>query len=686
MYIKQTLNNGDWIIYESGHNPKQPQKAVTFAFDTENIVLCDGKQMAQNEMYETLKGCNMEEKRNRLESIVWAWQCYDEFNGFFMTNNFDFWLHYQCLCGYKFGWCYNAKFDFSQIDYKLLCERKHNWQPYDKDGNKNQPFAYASLHNDMGARYNYKLWIPYKNKYRHVKTHAVDYRDFMNIFAGGLAKMLKALDVRDNDGNAIRKLEMDYQAVDFNNLTQSEIDYCCNDVKGLYFAVKQYNNEIIKQSNNECCIFGKDTNIMTAGGFAKRELLRSLYPNLSPKKRLKQYQNEHPITIAQDEYARKNHLYRGGICFVNPKFKGKLIRQTMYRYDVNSEYPFAMSIMQDLIGTPKTIKYKEWLKMVESGQSEHYECIMILTRVVGYLHEGYCGVWYNPFMRDFVDVIDESGTHLMYEREFNEMLNWYDIEFDCDDCIIFKRGKCVYAPFVNENYGLKAQAKKEGNASLSAVVKLKLNSSYGKLAERIERMVGEYKKNDENGCVHFVRNNTEIDEKSVMNVHIGALVTAIARVWILSHIREICGDNMRDNFIYIDTDSIHTLNKYDNADAYALGGFKLEATCDAVKYIAPKTYFDCENVVNNNVHINNVEMHTKGVTIKAVKDTLTEYVDINDLDKRFNYGAKFVVLSAMNVRGGKVLIPIEKELATLEQAPKDMVIDSGYDGNYYSEI
>ena len=692
MYIKETTKNY-WIIYESGHNPRNPKKTDTFAFDTENIVLCDGVQMSQSEIYEATKNDDMETKRNRLQSIVWAWQCYDEHNGFFMTNNFDFWLHYQCLCGYKFGWCYNAKFDFSQIDYKILCENKHKWVKYNKEDGKGQPFAYTSLHNDMGARYNYKLWIPYKNKYRHTRVHAVDYRDFMNIFTGGLAKMLEALDVCDNEGNAIRKLTMEYQAVDTNNLTQEQIEYCCVDVKGLYFGVKKYDAEMQRQSDGECCIFGKNTNIMTAGGFAKRELLRSLYPALPPKKRLKQYQKEHPITANEDKYLRDNHLYRGGICFVNPRFKGKLVTQTMYRYDVNSEYPYAMSVMPDLIGNAKRIRYDEWLQMVESGQSEEYECILELTAVYGTLKEGMCGVWYNPFRRDFVDTIDEEGMHLMYERQFNEMLNWYDIEYNCEYVIILKRGEKVYAPFVNENYALKAQAKRDKNLSLSAVVKLKSNSSYGKLAERIERVSGEFEKNAENGCVHFVRKDVEIDEDSVMSVYVGALVTAIARVWILSHIREICGENMQDTFIYIDTDSIHTLNKYDKADAFALGGLKLEAECKACKYIAPKTYFDVEEmndsiiqIKSDKEHKSGVELHTKGVNIRAVKETLGDTITLAELDKKFNYGAKYIVLSAMNVRGGKVLIPIEKELARLELAPDNWVIDSGYAQNIISEV
>ena len=46
--------------------------------------------------------------------------------------------------------------------------------------------------------------------------------------------MLKSLDVEDNSGNKIRKLTMEYQDVNPDKLTDEQIAYCENDVKGLY--------------------------------------------------------------------------------------------------------------------------------------------------------------------------------------------------------------------------------------------------------------------------------------------------------------------------------------------------------------------------------------------------------------------------------------------------------------------
>ena len=714
-YEKKALGNGLWVITEKGHDYLRPSKGCTFAFDTETQIYFDGKLISEKKLARKIKNMKDDEKRRRISNITWAWQAYDEVNGFFMSNDFETWLAYVCACGYKFGHCYNSTFDFAQIDYEILAKGREKWKPHEhaekgsgKGYNKGQPYTYESVHNDMGARYAYKLWFPYRNADRHTYVHAVELHDFMKLLVGGLRRVLEDLDTRDNDGQPIRKLKMEYQAVDTNNLTQEEIDYCAIDVKGLYFAIKKFNAEIERQSNGESHIYGEETNVMTAGGFAKRELLRSLYPNVKPRFRLDRYQKKHPITAAQDAYLRKNFLYRGGISFVNPKYKGLMLTaakmgEPMRRYDVNSEYPYAMSQIRDLIGKPFKKTYAEYMEMPDK---DDYEAVLVLEGITGIVKNGFLGFWYDPFKRDFVDVIDERGTHLIFEREFKEMLNWYDeVEYEIENVILWKKGERAYAPFVEENYALKAQAKRDKNVTLQACTKLKLNSSYGKLSERLERVKGHYELNESTGAIHFVVDDTEIEAKSAMNVAVGALVTAYARVYILSKIREVCVNpktkkpEIAKRFVYIDTDSIHAFAEYDKADAYALGGLKLEASCEAVKYILPKTYVDVERVnKDGTIDFDALELHSKGVSIAAVKADLRKkqkgkkrgLPTLELIDAKIAYGQKYLVLCAMNVKGGKVLLPIEKYLATNERRPTDddgrLVFTNYAGGNYLMEV
>ena len=704
-YEKKVLENGLWIITEKGHDYQKPTKACTFAFDTETQVYFDGKIIETKKLARKIKNMKDDEKRRRISNITWAWQAYDETNGFFMTNDFETWLAYFCACGFKFGHCYNSTFDFAQIDYEILAKGKDKWKPHEhvekgsgKGYNKGQPYTYESVHNDMGARYAYKLWFPYRHADRHTYVHAVELHDFMKLLVGGLKRVLQDLDVCDNEGNPIRKLTMEYQAVNTDDLTQAEIDYCAVDVKGLYFAVKKFNAEIERQSNGESHIYGEETNVMTAGGFAKRELLRSLYPNVKPRFRLERYQRQHPITAEQDEFLRNNYLYRGGISYVNPRYKGLMLTaskmgEPMCRFDVNSEYPYAMTQIRDLIGRPIKKAYEDYLKMPDR---EEYEAVLVLQSVSGVVKEGYLGFWYDPFKRDYVDVIEEDGRHLIFEREFNEMLNWYDdMEYSIEYVILWKRGERAYAPFVEENYALKAQAKREKNATLQACTKLKLNSSYGKLSERLERVKGHYELNEETGAIHFVTDETETQTKSAMNVAIGALVTAYARVYILSKIREVCGEEISKRFVYIDTDSIHAFADYPKADAYALGGLKLEATCEAVKYILPKTYIDVEKInKDGTIDFEALEVHSKGVSVGAVVAALRKkqkgkkrgLPTLPLIDSKIAYGQKYLVLCAMNVKGGKVLLPVEKYLATNDRRPtegEERLVYTNYAGGTY---
>ena len=307
------------------------------------------------------------------------------------------------------------------------------------------------------------------------------------------------------------------------------------------------------------------------------------------------------------------------------------------------------------------------------------------------------------------DDIQEEGRHIIYLDELNELSRFYDdFSYQCDYCILWKRGGYVFRDFVNKNYEVKRQAKKDKNATLQLTAKLLLNSSYGKLAERVDRQEGHYELSTETGAVHFVRDKEEIDMKSVMNVAIGAKVSSFARTYILSKIREICHEGrMRKEFVYIDTDSIHAFSDYPHADPFTLGGLKLEATCDAVKYIAPKTYIDIEHVnkdgtinlerVNKDgaIILENVEVHSKGVTTKAVISELQKKckngkISVRDIDKAIGYGQKYVVLVAMNVKGGKALVPTYKYLATNDLRPSqtgEWLTYNNYGGtSYLNEI
>jgi hypothetical protein len=146
----------------------------------------------------------------------------------------------------------------------------------------------------------------------------------------------------------------------------------------------------------------------------------------------------------------------------------------------------------------------------------------------------------------------------------------------------------------------------------------------------------------------------------------------------MGKIREITKGNVKDYFIYIDTDSVHSLMKYDDAEAYKIGGLKCEMICDACKYLLPKTYIDIGRIekgyVDNRKKTRQFEIHSKGINIFSIMSKFKgKRVAVKTLDKAMSFGAKYKVLVAMNVKGGKVLLPTYKYLARKELAPQDVV-------------
>ena len=670
-------------------NDFEPFKKIVWgASDTETFTYIDGVKVSENDLKELGKTQPQAFFRKHASVRVWAWQFSDGIH-FFVTNDFDEYIDFLCEHKVKAVWFYNAKFDFAQIDYQILT---HN-PPYrlvNDDDKKSTPWTYSSLHSDKGGRYSLKLWTPYKahgkgsrKANRHEHTTSTAFYDFCNIFGGGLARLLKEFNVTDFDGNPIRKSTLDYQGVDEYALTQSDFEYLKNDTYGLYHLIRTASETLTELTGYTLTKSKPD--VMTAGGLAKKVLLNYLYPNAENKK--KAFQREHPITVEQDKFFREYRLYNGGECLLNDNFKGKLITETemkrrfglcMRRYDVNSEYPFVMSQMPDIYGKATVMPLNKWLKSSKEFRESHI-AIYIFDELHGTLKDGYIPCFRNGYTGDYESEIDIDTRYLLFEHELNELEKWYDINNDCHRVIVYKTREIIgYKQFINDFYELKKTSKKNGDKAKTAFAKLLLNSSYGKLAERVVRDITVREINPETGAIHLVGSGEqEIDESSMLSIVQGAYITASARVWILSHIREICNEKVAERLVYCDTDSVHAFAVYEKANAFELGGFKDESPengFNAVKYIAPKCYFDAE-IDEETGETRDIEIHSKGLNIKVIESEFTEGViekdgekmpswkNIKDINKRFSYGEKFQPLSGMNIRGGKALIPIEKYLA-----------------------
>lgn len=649
------------------------------ACDTETLTYINGVAVTTKELNDL--GLEKEEKffREHASVRVWAWQISDG-KHFFVTNDFDEFIAFFGAHKTKAAWFYNAKFDFAQIDYQLLTHTPEYTCRTD-DSKLNTPWTFSSLHSDKGGRFSLKVWTPYKASGagsrkvdRHKHTHAVTFYDFCNIFGGGLKRLLEEFSVTDFDGKPIRKSTMDYQNIDEYNVTKKQLEYMQNDTHGLYHLIRTASATLEELTGYTLTKAKPD--VMTAGGLAKKCLLNALYPECEDARSArKAFQREHPLYVEQDKFLRSHKLYNGGLCLLNEIYAGKLLKNVrMRRYDVNSEYPFIMSEMPDIYGEGFRLSPVEYNRKSKKWKDEHVT-IIIFDSFETKLKRNMIPCYRNPFTCKYEKSSRIDERLLMFSEEYEELKQWYDIDAFIFGYICYKKRKNPrYNEFVQKFYKLKNDSKRAGDKAKTAFAKLILNSSYGKLSERISREITYREINPETGAVHMVHTyQAETDEDSRLSVVQGAYITMGGRVWILSHIRKICGKkDVKKKLLYVDTDSIHTFEKYENADAHALGGFKDEspsidgivAPFNAVKYIAPKCYFD--SVINEDGKPLFIEFHSKGISTRVIEKefkTTDGYKHIDEIAARFDYGQKFQTLAGMNIRGGKALIPLAKYLA-----------------------
>ena len=470
---------------------------------------------------------------------------------------------------------------------------------------------------------------------------------------------------------------MDYQSENDANA----IPYMRNDVHGLYHAVRAADK--MSRELFGIALAGKRPDIITAGALAKRVLLEHVYGLGDPSKNVTAYQREHRTDLPEiDAWWRKRSLYRGGMTLLNAAYGGRLHRLPLYKYDVNSMYPFQISIMPDLVGLPRRLTWDEYTTLSNSRRSR-VVAIYEIYAAYGHVKDTAIPTWYDPITRGYVANVDFSYTehdglpYLMFGDEFEELRNWYDFDehmTEIRSVIVYDRvTNPKYKEWADQYYKLKADAKRAENKVMETLVKLVLNSSYGKIAENPIREDTHREINPETSAVVLISDGEHLT-RSLLSVVQGALISSMARCQLMRTIRRACRDNPRKYFVYADTDSIACLLPYDDTDAYTLGALKDETGDTPInfwKYLAPKTYMiahvDGDNVLD-------LEVHTKGVPTKVVlgdlKNTDGTWKTPREISRRFAVGQRFQALSGMNIVGGKALIPLYKELVNASTAFK----------------
>lgn len=628
---------GDWNFQSAQSFPH----ARTLAADTETKLYHKDEVLSEDRAYHLYNDKdrlgrvkhNQTWIKKNIEVRAYAYMLSDGKNFALFQNAEDF-LRCCAMMNVKLVYWYNARFDFALFDYYFLT---NGWKDISEEIAQKSVYGklphgvYESLNGSFGQRYSMRVWQEYTNRRSQRKVHSFRMIDICNIFGGGLKKNLEDWKIKDAEGNDVRKLEMDYVEA----TVEDDLQYMINDTTGLYLLAQK-----IDKTMREITGFSlSEGEYMTAGGLAKKTLLKFMYGH-TPRENIDLFKLSFPITVDEDKEFRNNHLYLGGKCLVNPHKRG-IVQSNIFKYDVNSMYPDKMRNMLYPFGKPKIVG-----KIPKKRGSKLY--ILCISNLFGVLKHGKIPIWQDAITGDYVDIIREKDNRYIWLEELTELIQWYDLDYDVEFILEYE-GKVPKGvkTYVDTFYEIKCKEK----GAVKQGAKLLLNSAYGKLAQKIERDVCAYELDNETGAVHLVKKRTETDEKSMLSVVVGSRITALARVHLLTYIREICHGDVKENFIYCDTDSVHALCEYDNCDEKELGKMKCEGFYQYGLYLAPKSYL---------LYDGDYEVHCKGVNTNVVLDEIKKYNTFNEACDVFRPNKTFKCLCGLNVRGGKALIYVDK--------------------------
>lgn len=348
----------------------------------------------------------------------------------------------------------------------------------------------------------------------------------------------------------IKKGEIDYNCY---TITDEVLDYVFNDVSIVALAL----NDIKKNGMQH----------MTTASCAYHNFLETCI-----------FANSFLPMLDEEFLIEWRSAYRGGRSQVNPKYKN-VILHNVKRYDINSMYPYIMHDMELPIGLP--------IKCEEIGE---YKFELYKVNIEFKLKKNHLPTLLqkNVMYGDGSYYIDSDGIIELHisSIDYEILCRHYDILYiDFIEIWGFKTTTCLFKNYIDKWY----KVKNENKGAKRIIAKLMLNSLYGKFGSNCKGK-SKIPLIDEEGILSF-----KLGEETSMRKYylpIAIAITSYAHLLIDDAIME----TGYDNFIYCDTDSVHTLGSLPMTivDNHILGKFKLEGIEIKSKYVRQKTYIFTE--------------------------------------------------------------------------------------------
>lgn len=431
---------------------------------------------------------------------------------------------------------HNLKFDGSFIlDYLLKMG-----YPYIDNLSKDNNKGVSVLIGDMGEFYSIDIRIG-KNKTVHI-------HDSLKLLPFKVESIAKDFELPMLKG----KIDYDNYVID-----ETTLSYVFNDVKIVALALKEIKANGMSRMTTASSAYNNYIAVYTP------DYVKSCYPSLSL------------------EFLREwREAYRGGRSMVNPKYAGQIV-ENVKRFDINSMYPHIMRNLPLPYGDPIPIKrrgdYKFELYHIFISFKLKKGHLPSLLKKAGLFNGADSYYTETDFIEEmWISNIDYELVERNYDIKYVDFVSMYGF---LTTTILFKK-------YIDIWY----ERKQKDKGAKRIVDKLMLNSLYGKFGTNCEKQ-HKIPYIDDNGIVSYEL--SEVMEGTHYYLPVAIAITSWAHR-LLDNAIHLTGI---DNFVYCDTDSIHTLGELPEwmIDDVELGKFKLEAIETKAKYIRQKCYATLEN-------------------------------------------------------------------------------------------
>ena len=501
-------------------------------------------------------------------TYVWAWalcDCSNIDNVEYGTEIKTFFDKIFTLDNYSVVYFHNEKFDGSFILNYLL---KNGYTQFIDDKKKMPNNTFVCLTTGMGVFYS--MTIKHDNKY-------IEITDSLKKLPFTVAKIAKDLKLPIQKGS----IKYDDYRKEGGILSDTDKEYIKYDVQIVAIALQNmyFKNGLYGMTiGSDCLKYYKEIT----------KQFNYYFPTLDPK---------------EDQFVR--FAYRGGYCYLNPKYKNLLITQVGCVYDKNSMYPSQMAT--------SSISNKCNNNRYPIGKGVYYEGKYVYDKTYNlYVQHIRCAF---KVKAGYVPTVQLKNNLLYTQNEYIEdthgevedlYLTSVDLKlflkhyntylFDEDDGLVdyvegYKYQSVIglFDKYIKFWYNKKEEATKSGNRFERQLSKNFLNNLYGKFSTNPNSSYLMFEIGDQGQ----LKRTSQEDTKDTIFIPVGAFITSYARADLISNAIQ----PNYERFIYCDTDSIHLLGdapaKGIPIDSVQLGCWDRETDWTSAKFLRQKTYAEC---------------------------------------------------------------------------------------------